>query len=338
MQPQIPQPKFSFSKGFAGWLSDVKASLIFSAYDGGIVFSAGLDQHGNVNISQQNFGHAMGIAIHNSEMLIAAGPQIIRLRNILDFGRKVNDIHDACFVPLQSWNIGNCDAHEVSIQKDRAAFVNTRYSAICEISTDKNFCVIWRPPFVSATVPEDRCHLNGFSGCKYVTAIAQSDALEGWRKSRENGGVLIDIENNKIVLEGLSMPHSPRVHNGTVYFLDSGHGWLSEIGPNNYLIHKVFLNGFARGLSFIKNYAICTVSLPRNGIFHGLELQRELYMRNAEPWCGVLIIDLQAGGIVEWLRIEGQVRELFDVAISRFRCPLILAPGNPSLAQLTVFE
>jgi hypothetical protein len=33
-----------------------------------------------------------------------------------------------------------------------------------------------------------------------------------------------------------------------------------------------------------------------------------------EPRCGLIVIDTKSGDTVEWLRIEGVVRELFDVA------------------------
>ena len=36
---------------------------------------------------------------------------------------------------------------------------------------------------------------------------------------------------------------------------------------------------------------------------------------DAEPWCGVQVIDLDAGGCVDWLRIDGAGAELYDVAI-----------------------
>jgi hypothetical protein len=68
--------------------------------------------------------------------------------------------------------------------------------------------------------PEDRCHLNGVCGegeriC-YVTARAATDIVDGWRDHRRDGGVVIDVEANRIVAEGLSMPHSPRVHDGVL--------------------------------------------------------------------------------------------------------------------------
>ena len=50
------------------------------------------------------------------------------------------------------------------------------------------------------------------------------------------------------------------------------------------------------------------------------------------PWCGLLIIDIRNGDVIEWVRFDGDVKELFDVAlISGVRCPRGLTPHTPAL-------
>ena len=39
----------------------------------------------------------------------------------------------------------------------------------------------------------------------------------------------MDVASNEILTEGLSMPHSPRVHNGELYVLDSGGGYFGKV-------------------------------------------------------------------------------------------------------------
>ena len=68
-----------------------------------------------------------------------------------------------------------------------------------------------------------------------------------------------------------------------------------------------------RGLSFAGNYAIATLSLPRDRSFSGLELDDELKRRDGEPWCGVQVVDLNTGDVVQWIRLTGAIREVFDV-------------------------
>src|SRR5690606_23004651 len=83
-----------------------------------------------------------------------------------------------------------------------------------------------------------------------------------------------------------------------------------------------FLPGFARGLSFHGPFALVGLSLPRDGSFSGLELDDELAKRDGEPWCGIQIVDTRTGDIVQWIRLTGEVRELFDVfVLPGVRCP-----------------
>ena len=57
-------------------------------------------------------------------------------------------------------------------------------------------------------------------------------------------------------------------------------------------------------------------SLQReNRTFSGLTLDDNLKSRQAEPRCGLYVIDLRNGDLVHWVRIEGVVRELYDVVV-----------------------
>ena len=77
-----------------------------------------------------------------------------------------------------------------------------------------------------------------------------------------------------------------------------------------------FCPGYARGLGFIGDYAVAALSKPRdNKTFSGLALDANLAARDAELRCGLLVIDLKRGDIVHWVRIEGIVEELYDVAV-----------------------
>jgi hypothetical protein len=49
--------------------------------------------------------------------------------------------------------------------------------------------------------------------------------------------------------------------------------------------------------------------------FGGLAPEGELARRQAEPRCGLQVIDLRSGDVVHWLRVTGMVRELYDVAV-----------------------
>ena len=57
-----------------------------------------------------------------------------------------------------------------------------------------------------------------------------------------------------------------------------------------------------------------TISLPRSVAFDGLPIADAMRRRGATPWRGLIIIDLRDGDIIEWLRVEGVITELFDIA------------------------
>ena len=72
--------------------------------------------------------------------------------------------------------------------------------------------------------------------------------------------------------------------------------------------------------------------------FQGLGLDRALADKGTDARCGLLIVDTETGDTVEWVRIEGVVRELFDVAIlPGVRCPsLIGLKGTDVLRVLSI--
>ena len=108
---------------------------------------------------------------------------------------------------------------------------------------------------------------------RYVSAVCRSDVVAGWRDRRELGGCIVDVAENRIVTEKLSMPHSPRVHEGQLWALDSGRGYFVRIDRTTGHIEKIaFCPGFLRGLALHGHYAIIGLSLPRDGAFSGLEL------------------------------------------------------------------
>jgi len=66
----------------------------------------------------------------------------------------------------------------------------------------------------------------------------------------------------------------------------------------------------------VGDFAIAKTSKSReNNTFLGLGLDENLRLRDAEPRCGLFVIDLRTRDIVHWLRIEGIVEELYDVVI-----------------------
>ena len=317
------QENFSIhcSQGYTSWLASVGGSLVVTTYQVGKILFLGLNDEEKFTLFDRTFPRAMGVGFsENSEkFMLATKMQIYEFDNLLAANQRAGAF-DKFYGPHKSWITGDLDIHDLEIGADGLPiFVNTRFNCISTVAEGHSFKPIWKPGFISKIAAEDRCHLNGMvmqgGKPKYVTAVSKSDVLNGWRDRRVDGGLLIDVETNEIVLEGLSMPHSPRIHEGKLWVLNSGRGEFGWVDLDNKEFNPItFCPGFARGLTFAGNYAIIGISEPREGkTFDGLHLQTALKEKDAKAWCGLQIVDLSTGDIVEWVRIEGLIRELFDV-------------------------
>jgi uncharacterized protein (TIGR03032 family) len=333
------------SRGFANWLHAQRCSLALTSYQTGKLVLVGRMPDGRLSFHQQSYQRAMGVHAESQRLYLASLFQIWRLENVLARGERANHHFDRLLVPRNAQTIGEVDAHELSVDRaGRIIFVNSRYSCLCTTSRRFGFRPIWKPSFISKLAAEDRCHLNGLAmedGLpRFVTAVSRSDIVTGWRERRHEGGVLIDVSNDAIVTDQLSMPHSPRVHDGQLYVLDSGRGFFCRVDRETGKREEItFCPGFLRGLALHNGFAIVTISLPRAGSFVGLELDQAIAKRDGEPWCGVLIISLSSGDIVEFIRLEGEIRELFDVAVMvDAQLPMAIGPNSPEIRTMTSFD
>jgi uncharacterized protein (TIGR03032 family) len=313
------------SPGLAQWMLANACSLAFTSYQTGQLILAGVAPDGRIAFNEQNYARATGLHFADRTLSVASMFQLWRLRDMLPPGHFANNAHDAVFVPRRAETVNYLDLHELGMEASgRLVFTNSRYSCLATIDETFSFQPLWKPPFISALAPEDRCHLNGMAiadgAVRYVTAFGATDSKDGWRVNKESGGILIDVPSGEIVATGLSMPHSPRVHDGAAWLLDSGRGWIVRIDPANGKREDVaFCPGFLRGLSFHNGYALVTTSKARDGAFGKLPIESELAARGAAAACAVLVVDLAKGAVVESIAFEGKITELFDV---------IPQPGN----------
>lgn len=314
------------SPGLAAWLIQQNVSLAFTTYQAGRLFMIGRKPDGTMRAHERMIEHCQGLWTDGEGLWTSAKTVLWRFRNALPPGQTNERGVDRIFVPREGRVTGALDIHDIGIGdvgggKTGPIFVNTAFNCLATISSIASFRPLWRPPFISGLAREDRCHLNGLAmdgpRAAYVSAISRSDVADGWRDRRRDGGVIVDIESNEIVATGLSMPHSPRLHDGKLWVLNSGRGELGTIDPANGSFTPVaFCPGYARGLAFAGPYAVIGLSRPRhNKTFEGLDLQERLVEKDAEPRCGLVIVDTRNGQTVEWLRFEKKVEELYDVAV-----------------------
>lgn len=340
-------PKFELtaSRQFAGWMGEQRLALAFTTYQAGKLFLLGLNPEGRLSVFERTFNRCMGLAGDGQTLWMSTLFQMWRLENALAPGQTAEG-YDRFYIPRTAYTTGDLDIHDIGIGvAGKPVFIATLFGCVATLSETHSIRPLWKPPFISRLAAEDRCHLNGLAmeagEPRYVSAVSRSDVADGWREKRRDGGVLIDMRSNDIVLDGLSMPHSPRLADGQLYLADSGTGRFGRVDLAKGAFEEIaFCPGYIRGVAIHNNFAVVGMSGPRhNKTFSGLALDDELKRRDVEPRCGIMVIDLRSGDIVHWLRLGGVVEELYDVvALPGVKRPMALGLVSDEIRRTVSLE
>jgi uncharacterized protein (TIGR03032 family) len=313
---------------FPSLLSRIAASLAVTTYQAGkVVF---LRHDGNVlNTHFRNFSKPMGLSRRGGRLAIGCNIDIWEFHNVPAICPKLDASdeypaqqakHDGCYLPRHSHCTGDVQIHELAWAEEDLIFVNTAFSCLAVRSMDNSFEPVWRPRFIKQLALGDRCHLNGLAvrdgKVRYVTALGETNEVGGWRENKKNGGVLIDVESGEAIARGLSMPHSPRWYNGTLWVLESGDGSIGKINIETGKYEPIaHFPGFTRGLSFLGPLAFVGLSQVReSAVFSGIPLVERL--KNAEERsCGVWVLNIETGETLGFCRFEEGVQEIFAVEV-----------------------
>jgi uncharacterized protein (TIGR03032 family) len=312
----------SHTNTFPALLRELKISLLVSTYQAGKLIVVRAQGH-ELNTHFRNFMSPMGVVYQaeTGRLAIGAKSEVWEFHNQTDVAPKLEpkEMCDAAFLPRRVHHSGDIRIHEMGYIGREIWAVNTRFSCLCTFDADNSFVPRWRPKFVSALAPEDRCHLNGMAiadgRAKLVTCLGATDTQGGWRENKRNGGLVLDVDTGETLISGLSMPHSPRFHGGRVWVLESGYGTLSTADLKTGKTEIVTkLPGFTRGLDFYGPFAFIGLSQVReSAVFSGIPLVEEL--SESERTCGVYVVDIRTGATVAFLRFEGIVQEIFAVTV-----------------------
>ena len=300
------------------WLQQEQISLAFTTYQTNRLILLGSNAEGRLAMNERLFDKPMGLFAQGDNLYMSTRYQIWRFENHLQPGETYQG-GDRLYVPSLSYTTGNLNVHDIVLdQTGNLLFVNTDFSCLATLQSPYSFVPIWQPPFISKIAAEDRCHLNGLAMVEgketYMTACSATDNPAGWRDYRKQGGIILHLPSNEIIVTNLSMPHSPRWYQEKLWLLNSGTGELGYI-DNGQFVPITFCPGFVRGLAFWQNYAFVGLSKLRSASFTGLELENRLGKEGKVPQCGLMIIDIRNGQVIHSLILEGAVEELFDVVV-----------------------
>jgi uncharacterized protein (TIGR03032 family) len=321
---------------FAHRLRRLNSSLIISTYQTNKLICA-RQRDGLLNTHFRHFDKPMGIATAKGRFSVGTRTEVWDMRDMPAVAPKVEPpgTHDACYLPRNRHITGDIAIHDLAYAGGELWLVATGFSCLATLNADHSFVPRWKPPWISAIAPGDRCHLNGLAVVddqpRYVTALGRTDEPGAWRPGKARDGVIIDVQSNEVVAEGLSMPHSPRWHDKRLWVLESGKGELCMVDLDKGRTETVVeLPGFTRGMVLSGRTAFVGLSQIRESSTFG---DLPLIDRLDERQCGVWVVDLPRGEIEGFLRFDDLVQEVFDVALlSGHRYPEIAEPGSSAVA------
>lgn len=241
---------------------------------------------------------------------------------------------DACFITRSTHYTGMINIHDIEWGNTGLWAVNSSFSCLCTIDPSYSFVPQWKPPFIETLTPEDRCHLNGMTlrdgEPAYVTTFSQYEDRKQWRDSDKHTGTLIDVKRNEVVVSGLTMPHSPRWHNGRVYFCHSGLGHLNCYHPDTGEMEVIAeLPGFTRGIDIYGSIMFVGLSRKRQSDVTSPGLVTE----DSEKTCsGIWLFNLDTHEVIGTIKFQGNVDQIYDIAILyNTSFPEVIEPDHPRM-------
>jgi len=335
--------RYEHTRGLPALLEQLDLSVLLSTYQAGRVVSVG-SHRGELRLGFSRFDQAMGLTRTASGIAVGTRDAIWSLpanREIAAHIRPEGE-HDIAFLARSCHHSGPLMGHDLAWGNGRLWLVNTLFNGLVTIEGHWSFVPQWQPPFISGWAAGDRCHLNGLalaedgSAPAYVTALGETDTENGWREHKATGGCLIHVPSGEVVLRGLSMPHSPRLYQGQLYLLDSGHGALLRIDPLSGQRSTVAsLLGFTRGLDCFAGYAFVGLSQIREtAVFGGLAIGE----RQQELKCGLAAVNVSSGTVDNLLWFDSGIEEVFAVTVlPGWRNPALIGPDTATDARQTVW-
>lgn len=313
-----PNIDFTYSKNIVNLFEKMKVSVLLTTYQTNKIIMIG-QENKEFDLRYKNFPRPMGMCKKSGKIYAGLGHGIYQFSNFQSVAQTLDEDKnrfDACYMPQNIHFTGDIDIHEMEYCKDELYFINTKFSCLCIKEPNSSFKPIWKPPFISLLQPIDKCHVNGFcvrdNEPRYITALGKTDKPLGWRENKANGGILMDIKTNEILLDGLSMPHSPRWYQNRLYFLESGKGAISYYDfKSKSIVEIAKVPGFTRGLDIIGDLAFIGVSKVReSATFSGLEITKL-----AKRVSGLWIVNIKTGEIISFVEFTSGLDEVFAITV-----------------------
>ncbi|MCB1877448.1 MAG: TIGR03032 family protein [Chromatiales bacterium] len=319
------EPDFSCmaSVGLAALLKTLGISLMLTSYQANRVILVRSDGE-ELHVGLKKFPRPMGLATHAERVVLGIHAQIVDFRR---FDQVNEDLEpagrvDACFVPRATHITGMINVHDIAWGDEGLWVVNSAFSCLALIRPDHSFVPVWKPPFITELVAQDRCHLNGMAmrngRPRYVSMFSNLNDASAWRKEQRPLGQIMDVETGEVLVTGLLMPHSPRYWRGKLYYCNSGLGELRRFDPQTRSDEVVLrVPGFTRGMAFHGPLLFLGSSRSRPSSASAKLPLNEEY---AETVAGMYVVDLDTMEVIERIEFTGDVHQIYDIGVLPGMC------------------
>ena len=332
--PSLAPFSCSFSPQLPEFLLKLNCSIAITTYQAGKLILLSPSDENRLITLPRSFSKPMGFDVAGDRLVLATKDEVIFFENskelAVHYPNKKNT-YDSLFVPRATFYTGQVDMHDIALGAEGIWAINTSFSCLCLVTGNYNFIPKWKPPFITELASEDRCHLNGMvlinGKPKYVTALGNTNTPQGWRENIIDGGILMDIEANEIILDKLPMPHSPFMYKGELYLLLSATGEIVKVNikEKNYEVIKQ-LNGYCRGMDIYGDYMFVAMSKLRKNSSTFAKLS---FAEKADT-AGIKIIHLTTRALTMEMKYETSVDEIYSLKIlANTIRPNILNTTNP---------
>lgn len=322
MQQGNPHTQILTHPNWAALQQQLGFSVIMGTRSMGDLLVLSVPNSDSVNFHVVQFPLCMGMDIQGDHLAVACQTDIRLFHDLMVHPDIQSTTYQKCYSPRSIHFTGDLDVHELKFKRDGAPlFVASNYSCLGELSDTHSFKPVWQPKFIKQLLPVDACHLNGLcmdnGEPKYVSLFAPTAEPEGWRNMPFNAGMLWSVQEQEPVCADLVQPHSPRLHQGELYVLNSGAGEIGRVDLKTGKFDSIaFVGGYGRGLSFVGDYAVFGISKPRhNAYIKNFPLHDRLRALGEVDRCQLIAVNLKTGDVIQAVTFEGAARELFDTVV-----------------------
>lgn len=289
----------SVSEGFAGWLHDNRLGLVFSEKESGTLYFVGTSGRGEqIALTKIALPGCSAIWSDGQRLWLATTEHIYGFI-------KTDKGEGSLFKQFMRVITGPVDIRDMVLDAaGRPIFVAVNGDCLATISYTSEYKKLWQTPRTLLTTVGDGYYVSGMAHdgrrIRYLTYCRNRDARNIYTTSEDNAGFVYDIVEDRVMADGLQLPHSPRYYQNRVWLIN---GCLSELGvienkSGNFLVN-FSCQGIQTGVSFHGKFALVGISSAVSGD----PAAKTVKNNTGSSSYGLVLLDTKTARIVHWLRL-----------------------------------